>query len=487
MPVYGVAEPIGIPSLSADDVCGVIINCGENRRAMQIHTLDLEFFRGETIAAYLVESAGHLALVETGPDSTWPHLVAALAKHGAKPEDVKDVLVTHIHLDHAGAAWRLARAGANVWVHPRGAPHMADPSKLLASAKRIYKDEMDSLWGTLEPIPADRLKVTADGARRSRSATPRLRVLETPGHAIHHNAYLLDGDVFTGDVGGVAIGDGPNLPPTPPPDIDLPTWTRSLERSRPRGRTRFYPTHFGRHPDVARRLDEMLDELQAWAGFVRARLDEGKDEPQIVPEFEAWLTDAALREGREPRRLRGLPDRPPLRDERDGARPVLEDRGRGGLTVALRPRAGSGQVVRSRGREERSASRARTSPDRAGPCSRRETPRRTSSDSPTEGEAASGSPARTRPPPGRRSGDAVNAAGLGLAQGEPGIGADHEVRLGELQEVVHPPADGARVGGPVVPAVNTANPQAGHGSSARGITRATEGPAPSGTRRCSGT
>ena len=263
---------------------------------MKIHTLDLEFFRGETIAAYLVESDGHLALVETGPESTWPHLVAALAAHGAKPEDVKDVLVTHIHLDHAGAAWRLAKAGANVWVHPRGAPHMADPSKLLASAKRIYKDEMDILWGTLEPIPKDRLKITSDGLDIPVGPS-RIRVIETPGHAIHHNAYLLDGDVFTGDVGGVAIGDGPNLPPTPPPDIDLPTWAHSLEKikaARPDG---FYPTHFGRHPDVARRLDEMFEELQAWAAFVRARLDEGKDEARIVPEFEAWLTERLFAKG----------------------------------------------------------------------------------------------------------------------------------------------------------------------------------------------
>jgi glyoxylase-like metal-dependent hydrolase (beta-lactamase superfamily II) len=269
---------------------------------MQIHTLDLEFFRGETIAAYLVESGGHLALVETGPDSTWPHLVAALAKHGAKPEDVKDVLLTHIHLDHAGAAWRLARAGANVWVHPRGAPHMADPSKLLASATRIYKEKMATLWGTLEPIPAELLKVTSDGLDIP-VGSAWIRVIETPGHAIHHNAYLLDGNVFTGDVGGVAIGDGPNLPPTPPPDIDLPTWARSIERikaTRPDG---FFPTHFGRHGDVAHRLDEMFGELQAWAAFVRDRLREGKDEPRIVPEFEAWLTDRLLANGVGPKSL----------------------------------------------------------------------------------------------------------------------------------------------------------------------------------------
>ena len=263
---------------------------------MKIHTLDLEFFRSGTIAAYLVESGGHFALVETGPDSTWPHLVAALAKHGAQPSDVKDVLVTHIHLDHAGAAWRLARAGANVWVHPRGAPHMADPSKLLASAKRIYKEQMDTLWGTLEAIPADRMRATHDGMDIP-VGSARIRVIETPGHAIHHNAYLLDGNVFTGDVGGVAIGDGPNLPPTPPPDIDLPTWARSIERIKAARPDAFYPTHFGRHGDVSRRLDEMMEELHVWAAFIRARLDEGKEEPQIVPLFEAWLTERLLAKG----------------------------------------------------------------------------------------------------------------------------------------------------------------------------------------------
>ena len=263
---------------------------------MRIHTLDLEFFRGGTIAAYLVESGGHLALIETGPDSTWPHLVAALAKHGARPSDVKDVLVTHIHLDHAGAAWRMAGAGANVWVHPRGAAHMADPSKLLASATRIYKEQMDTLWGTLEPIPADRLRVTKDGLDIP-IGSARIRVIETPGHAIHHNAYLLDGNVFTGDVGGVAIGDGPNLPPTPPPDIDLPTWARSIKRIKSTRPDAFYPTHFGRHGDVVGRLDEMMEELHAWAGFIRARLDEGNEEPAIVPKFEAWLTSRLLAKG----------------------------------------------------------------------------------------------------------------------------------------------------------------------------------------------
>jgi glyoxylase-like metal-dependent hydrolase (beta-lactamase superfamily II) len=263
---------------------------------MRIHTLDLEFFRQGTIAAYLVESDGELALIETGPDSTWPHLVAALARLGAKPSDVRTVLVTHIHLDHAGAAWRMAREGATVWVHPRGAPHLLDPSKLLASATRIYKERMGTLWGTLEPIPRERLRTTGDGTAIPVGSTT-VRVMETPGHAVHHNAYLVEGNAFTGDVGGVAIGGGPVLPPTPPPDIDLPLWERSIERLRAARPDALYPTHFDRRDGAAAALDELQEELRVWAGWIRARLGEGKDEAAIVPEFEAWLSDRLLGKG----------------------------------------------------------------------------------------------------------------------------------------------------------------------------------------------
>ncbi|HEX7580955.1 MAG TPA: MBL fold metallo-hydrolase [Thermoanaerobaculia bacterium] len=263
---------------------------------MKIHTLDLEFQRRGTIASYLVESGSDLALVETGPDSTWPRLRAALAELGVTPGDVRTVLVTHIHLDHAGAAWRLAAEGATVWVHPVGRPHLADPSKLLASAKRIYRDRMDEFWGTLEPIPEDRLKVAEDGAS-IRVGKAEIRVVETLGHAIHHNAYVVEGNVFTGDVGGVVIGGGPVLPPTPPPDIDLEAWRRTIDRLRALRPDALYPTHFGRveHPEAV--LDQLGDELAAWAEFVRAGLADGKDEAALVPEFETWATERLIAAG----------------------------------------------------------------------------------------------------------------------------------------------------------------------------------------------
>lgn len=263
---------------------------------MKIHTLDLEFRRRGTIASYLVESGSDLALIETGPDSTWPRLRAALAELGMKPGDIRTVLVTHIHLDHAGAAWRLAAEGATVWVHPAGRAHLADPSRLLASAKRIYRERMDELWGTLEPIPEDRLKVAEDGARIF-VGKAEIRVVETLGHALHHNAYVVEGNVFTGDVGGVTIGGGPVLPPTPPPDIDLEAWTLTIARLRALRPDALYPTHFGRIENPEAALDELGRELAAWAEFIRAGLAEGKDEAALVPEFEAWATERLIAAG----------------------------------------------------------------------------------------------------------------------------------------------------------------------------------------------
>ena len=266
---------------------------------MRIHTIDLHHGSAGTTAAYLLESNGEAALVETGPDATWKHLVAGLARHGLAPRDVRSVFLTHIHLDHAGAAWKMAREGATVFVHPKGARHLADPGKLLASAQRIYGERMDELWGTLEPIAPERLRATEDG-EAVRLGGSEVRVVATPGHAVHHNVYLVDGVAFTGDVGGVRVAGGPVLPPTPPPDIDLPTWRDSIARLRDARPSALYPTHFDRFEDAGAHLDALEEELSAWAGFVRARLEEGKDEAAIVPEFEEWVAGRLLAKGVSP-------------------------------------------------------------------------------------------------------------------------------------------------------------------------------------------
>ncbi len=147
---------------------------------------------------------------------------------------------------------------------------------------------MEDLWGKLEPIPADRLRETRDGDR-IRVGSTTVHVLATPGHAAHHNVYLVDGMAFTGDMGGVAIAGGPVLPPTPPPDIDLGRWRTSLARLRAARPDAICPTHFGRFDDVTRYLDELASELEAWADWFRPLLSAGKDEEAIVPEFEKWL------------------------------------------------------------------------------------------------------------------------------------------------------------------------------------------------------
>jgi glyoxylase-like metal-dependent hydrolase (beta-lactamase superfamily II) len=200
------------------------------------------------------------------------------------------VIVTHIHLDHAGAAGAVLREAprATFHVHPVGAPHMVDPTKLLASATRIYGDDMDRLWGAFEPVPAERVRVLADG-----EAVPvgrrRLVALHTPGHA-NHLVALHDpdtGDVITGDVAGVRLGGLRYVrPPTPPPDIDLDAWRASVARIRALRARRLLLTHFGAHDDVDWHLDELLARLFDWAGWLEARLEMGETPAAIVPALE---------------------------------------------------------------------------------------------------------------------------------------------------------------------------------------------------------
>jgi glyoxylase-like metal-dependent hydrolase (beta-lactamase superfamily II) len=202
-------------------------------------------------------------LIDPGPSSSVATLLAEL--DAAPP---RAIALTHIHLDHAGAAGTLARRypEAEVWVHERGAPHMADPARLLASAERLYGEDMGRLWGEVLPVPAERLRVLRGGERLG-----PFTVTYTPGHASHHVSYLHEpsGCAFTGDVAGVRIGAGPVLAPTPPPDIDLQAWRASLdvlEAWRPRS---LAVTHFGVHHDVDEHLAALrahLGEVERWAG-----------------------------------------------------------------------------------------------------------------------------------------------------------------------------------------------------------------------------
>ena len=231
------------------------------------------------IASYLIADGGELALVEAGPASTGDALLAGIRAAGHDPAALTHILLTHIHLDHAAGAGQLAQIAprAAVHVHPLGAPHLADPSRLLASAGRLYGDRMQEMWGTMLPVPADRIRTPADG-EAIRVGGRRLVALETPGHASHHVVFHdpAAGLVFTGDVGGIRLDGAPHVrPPTPPPEVDTPAWMASIARLRSLDAEMLLPTHFGGSRDVAWHLDDLEARLGDWTRWAAAHPDAG--------------------------------------------------------------------------------------------------------------------------------------------------------------------------------------------------------------------
>jgi len=203
-------------------------------------------------------------IVDPGPEVSHHTLVEAL---GGEPP--RAILLTHIHFDHAGAAGALVRRwpDVEVWVHERGARHMADPSRLVASARRLYGDDFDDLWGEVVPIPERNLRVLTGG-----ESIEGFRVEYTPGHAKHHVAYLHEatGTAYCGDVAGVRIGDGPIMPPTPPPDIDLEAWHDSVDVIADWDPERLAITHFGTFEgDVQTHLAVLHEGLYLWGELAR--------------------------------------------------------------------------------------------------------------------------------------------------------------------------------------------------------------------------
>jgi glyoxylase-like metal-dependent hydrolase (beta-lactamase superfamily II) len=215
-------------------------------------------------------------IVDPGPTTS---IDALLEGYGAEPP--RGLLLTHIHLDHAGATGVLVRRFPDlpVYVHERGAPHLVDPSKLLASAKRVYGDEMDSLWGEFAAVPERNMRVLDGGERFA-----GFRVEYTPGHAVHHVTYLHEetGDAYVGDVGGIRIPPHAyTYAPTPPPDIDIPVWLESLERVRALDPAALCLTHFGRFEDVDAQLANVRAYLERRAEPVS---DQEVFERQVVGE-----------------------------------------------------------------------------------------------------------------------------------------------------------------------------------------------------------
>jgi glyoxylase-like metal-dependent hydrolase (beta-lactamase superfamily II) len=262
---------------------------------MPFHTLDLNFLdTPQVIAAYVLTGPTRAALIEAGPGSTLPHLLSGLRALGIQPGDVRDVLVTHIHLDHAGAAGWWAQQGATVHVHPFGAAHLIDPSRLLASARRIYGDMMDHLWGEFLASPADRVHVVNDGDIIE-AADTAIEVIETPGHARHHHTYRIGADdrgggvAFTGDSAGVRLPGHDWLGlPTPPPEFDLDAWQATVDRLKALNLARIYPTHFGEVSDPAEHFGRFAPLLSEAAENVKAWMDEGLDREQILERYTGW-------------------------------------------------------------------------------------------------------------------------------------------------------------------------------------------------------
>jgi glyoxylase-like metal-dependent hydrolase (beta-lactamase superfamily II) len=231
-----------------------LLHCGDPRR----------------IASYLVETEDGLALFDCGPTSCLPALHDALRARGVELHDLRHLLLSHIHLDHAGAAGALVREhpGLTVHVSEIGAPHVVDPARLEASARRLYGDSFDELWGELVPVPKENVRVAGD-------RVVGLACLPAPGHASHQVSYMHeDGTLYNGDAAGVRIAPGRFVfAPTPPPEVDLEAWERTLDELERLSPARLALIHFGVFDDVERHLAALRETMRAWADRVGHGMD----------------------------------------------------------------------------------------------------------------------------------------------------------------------------------------------------------------------
>lgn len=274
-----------------------------------MHTIDL-FFQDVpgAIAVYLVPHRNGAVLIESGPGSTIPALQNGLHTLGYSASDITDVLLTHIHLDHGGAAGWLARQGAMIHVHPNGAPHLANPEKLLASAARIYGDQMHRLWGEFLPVPEERLRIHQDNEQIDIEGC-LFKAIDTPGHANHHFAYRMGEYLFSGDIGGVRLDGLRYLRlPMPPPEFNIEKWRDSLARMcqeyEAGGLNYTVPTHFGVYHDPGWHLQAVataLDEIESW---ILKHLPSQPSIEELRQEYTAWNTDNLLAQGLNPVSLR---------------------------------------------------------------------------------------------------------------------------------------------------------------------------------------
>jgi len=278
-----------------------------------IDPIDLHFLSiPESISCYVVRHADGAVLVECGPSSTLPALHEGLAQLQISPDEISDVLLTHIHLDHAGAAGWWARhgnhgQGACIHVHAAGAPHLLNPEKLIASATRIYGERMDTLWGEFLAVPEQKLHIPQDGDILEVGGI-RFQAFDTPGHATHHLVYMCQDVCFCGDVAGVRLPGVRHLRlPTPPPEFHIPTWRDTLQKLQAQHAAgkfrRLGLTHFGLFDDTAWHLEAALARLSALETWMNEVMPANPAPDTLRRQYAEWERQEALAAGLEPEQL----------------------------------------------------------------------------------------------------------------------------------------------------------------------------------------
>ncbi len=260
-------------------------------------TIDLNFLgRPQVIATAAIPVDGGVVLIDPGPTSCRVALERGLASHGYQMADIRALLLTHIHFDHAGAAGTLAHAhpGLPVYVHEIGARHLASPEKLVSSATRLYGAEMDRLWGEFRAVPPEALRPLGGGETLA-IAGRRFEVRYTPGHAVHHVSYRdeADGTVYVGDAAGISVRPGYVLPATPPPDIDLEQWALTLDTLEAWRPARLFLTHFGEVSDPVGHLAAYRKALARAAEASRRTLEADGDDASRCAGWVAWMRQDA--------------------------------------------------------------------------------------------------------------------------------------------------------------------------------------------------
>ncbi len=261
-----------------------------------IKIIDINFqgFKS-AVACFLIKSEANLILVETGPSNSYSQIEKKILELGEDINKIKHVFVTHIHLDHSGGAWRFAKNGANIYVHPKGATHLENPEKLIASATRIYGDKMDKLWGKVEKIDSKRIYRVKDN-EFIKIDNYNFKALYTPGHANHHIAWKLNNIIFTGDVAGAKIENGPVMPACPPPDINLELWEKSIKTIEKEKPEKLYLTHFGEHHNIKVHFGELRKTLKLWFDWIKINSLKYRTNSLLTTKFNEYVLSELKKE-----------------------------------------------------------------------------------------------------------------------------------------------------------------------------------------------